>query len=36
LQELAQLKTRSALELGAKEVEVAELQQQLDQHEQAK
>jgi hypothetical protein len=33
---LAQLKTRSALELRAKEVEVAELQQQLEQHEQAK
>jgi hypothetical protein len=36
LQEIAQLKTRSALELHAKEVEVAELQQQLSQHQQDK
>jgi hypothetical protein len=33
LQEIAQLKTRSALELHAKELEVAELQQQLARHE---
>lgn len=33
LQEIAQLKTRSALELHAKELEVAGLQQQLARHE---
>jgi hypothetical protein len=33
LQEIAQLKTRAALELHAKELEVAELQQQLARHE---
>jgi hypothetical protein len=32
-QELAQLKTRTALEVHAKETEVAELKQQLAQHE---
>jgi len=36
LQELAQLRTRSALELRSKEAEVATLQQQLASHEQEK
>lgn len=36
VQELAQLKTRSAFELQAKEAEVAELQQQLANFEQQK
>lgn len=36
VQELAQVRTRTALEIKAKEAEVAELQQQLSTHAEAK